>query len=409
MDISEIIFVSLAPILYNFIFILLWVLWFVYHKEEEDQRIHRLFKKYLIDDRVFYIITGFCILGFLYLLFSYAISNTDVDDAITTAVRAFLDGRNPYTENVVEHHNLINGTPTTVLGRYHYFPPDLLTYSLFYLLTGNILFPILGTYWFVPLHLLLLILGYWMVVKIVEWPHNRRLPFYILLTTPFLFTNSMLMLFFFLLGYYFYEIKEQHSLGMTFYVIAASVKYMVGFIIVFYFVQMIRELFRKAIPPDNWRLISKKFAPYVISSCVLGLLSLPFGLIDVIISVFAYQGLTSFRGEVAQSVGPLLIEILKILSLEELLNLSLVELFYLPLVIIIVLIAFIILWNKDTYEQILHFSMLSMLILPFYATELFITIPFYFWFKEGQKTSILKEDIKDPDLNPLPRISKINQ
>ena len=392
MDISEIIFVSLAPILYNFIFILLWVLWFVYHKEEEDQRIHRLFKKYLGDDRVFYIITGFFILGFLYLLFSYAIYNTDVDDAITTAVQAFLDGYNPYAEDVVEHHNLINGIPTTVLGRYHYFPPDLLIYSFFYLLTGNILFPILGTYWFVPLHLLLLIPGYLIVVKIVDWPHKRCLPFYILLTTPFLFTNSMLMLFFFLLGYYFYEIKEQHSLGMTFYVMAASVKYMVGFIIVFYFVQMIRELFRKAITPDDWRLISKKFAPYVISSCVLGLVSLPFGLINVIISVFAYQGLTSLRGEVAQSVGPLLIEILKIFSLEEL--------FYLPLVIIIVFIAFVILWNKDTYEQILHFSLFSMLILPFYATELFITIPFYFWFKEGQKTSILEEDIKDLDLNP---------
>ncbi len=385
MDIPEIIFTSFAPILYNILFISLWILWFIFHHEKQDGRLNSWFQAYLNKNIIFYLVTGIIIVAFLYLLFGYAIANTDVDNAITTAVKAFLDGRNPYKEDVVEHHISINGVPTIVFGRYHYFPPDLLTYSLFYLFTGDILFHIFDTYWFVPLHLLLMVPSYWIVVKIVDWPHHRRLPLFLLLITPFLFTNSILMLFFFLLGYYLFEVKEKYSLGMVFYVLAASVKYMVGFIIVFYFILMIRQLRLKRAFFNDWRLIAEKFTPYIISSFVLILFSAPFGITDVLVSVFVYQGLTPFRGEVAQSVGPLLIEFLRVLSLENI--------FYLPLALTIAVFIFIYLRNHDTYEQILHFSFLSMMILPFYATELFITIPFYIWFKEGKKYLIREEII----------------
>ncbi|MFX1505884.1 MAG: hypothetical protein ACFFDC_07195, partial [Promethearchaeota archaeon] len=97
MDFSEIIFTTLGPILYNLIFISLWISWIQYHKEEEDGRIHSLFRRYLNDYKVLYPVSGLIILIFLYLLFSYAIKNTDVDDAITSGVRAFvLEGINPY-------------------------------------------------------------------------------------------------------------------------------------------------------------------------------------------------------------------------------------------------------------------------------------------------------------------------
>ena len=93
-------------------------------------------------------------------------------------------------------------------------------------------------------------------------------------------------------------------------------------------------------------------------------------------SVFLYQGDPQHRAEVAQSVGPFLIEILKLLNLTT---------WYLPIVGLIVVLAFVILLKQHTYDQIMHFSFLSMIILPFYATELFITLPFFFWFKEGFK------------------------
>lgn len=375
MDIPELIFVYLGPILYNLIFISLWILWFIYHRERENQKLHYIFRNYLNKNQIFYPITGLFIVIFIYLLFSYAITNTDVDDAITSAVKAFLEGRNPYQEDVVEHH-----TPSGIVySRYHYFPPDLITYSLFYLVFGSFLFSLLQTYWFVPLHLFLLIPGYWIVTHIVDWPHQRLLPFFLLLVTPFLFTNSMLMWFFFLIGYYLFEKRKRYTLGMIFYVLAASVKYMVGFVILFYFLQTINELLKEGEPFKNWKSIGRGLTPYIISSIVLTLLSLPFGVVDVIESVFLYQGDPQYRKDVAQSVGPLLIEILKGISLESL---------YLPITGIIVILAFIFLKNQSTYEKIIHFSFLSMIILPFYATELFITLPFYWWFKEGVKSYV---------------------
>ena len=201
MDLTEILFTSLGPILYNLIFLLLWILWMRYHKEEKGGRVHSLFKSYLENDRAFYLISVVVICVFLYLLFDYAALHTDVDDAITSGVEAFLKGDNPYQEDVVVHH--LPSGPT--MGRYHYFPPDLLTYTLFYILGGQLFIGLFDTYWFVPLHLILLLPGYWLTSQTVDCPHQKRLLFYILLLTPFLFTKSMLMWIFFLLGYYFYE------------------------------------------------------------------------------------------------------------------------------------------------------------------------------------------------------------
>ncbi len=394
MDIPEIIFTYLAPLLYNVLFISLWILWFLFHREMQDGRLKGYFRSYLEKDVLFYPITVILIVIFLFLLLDYAVINTDVDDAITSAVQAYLKGSNPYKENVVVHHVSIDGNFSIVLGRYHYFPPDLLIYSFFYLLVGDLFFPILETYWFVPLHLLLLVPGYWLVTRIVNWPHQRLVLFYILLVTPFLFTNSMLMLFFFILGYYLFELKEQRTLGMICYVVAASIKYMVGFIILFYFVKMVKELYHQGAFFKEYRTIAQNITPYLISSMFLAILSLPFGLIDVIVSVFVYQGITGFRDEVAQSTGPLLMEILKIFSLDHIL--------FLPLAAFIAICAFFFLRKHESYEQILHFSFLSMLILPFYATELFITIPFYFWFKEGQKILKCKEKSENSDEVSIP-------
>ncbi|MFX1517082.1 MAG: hypothetical protein ACFFC6_12340 [Promethearchaeota archaeon] len=369
MDFFEFIFIYLGPFLYNLIFVSLWILWFMYHREEENQGLKYYFRKYLRDKVWFYGITGSIIVVFLIFLFSYVIWNTDVDDAITSAVQAVVQGINPYQEDVVEHH--INSE--IILSRYHYFPPDLITYSLFYYIFGSIFYPGLQTYWFVPLHIILIIPGYWVITQLIEWPHHQLFPFTVLLITPFLFTNSMLMWFFFLIGYYFYEKKEQRILGMTFYVLAASVKYMVGFIIFFYFIQSLKELYYEK-QFTNWRVLGQKLAPYAISSLILTLICLPFGFFDVITSVFLYQGDPQYRAEVAQFVGPLLIEILKFLNLIS---------WYLPILVVIVFLALIILWQQPTYTQIIHFSFLAMIILPFYGTELFITLPFFFWFKEG--------------------------
>lgn len=382
MDLSEFIFTSLGPILYNSIFITLWIAWLVYHTDSKEGRLKRLFNIYLTQNTIFYLITIITIILFLFLLFSYAIWNTDVDDAITSGVQAFLQGKNPYVDNVVVHH-----TPSgVILGRYHYFPPDLLTYSLFYVLAGSFFYPFLATYWFVPLHLGLVILGYWFVTQIVKWPHAKLAPFYLLLIIPFLFTNSILMWFFFTIGYYFHEIKQKKNLGMILYVFAASVKYMVGIIIVIYMIESIKEVIFLKDKKNNWKKGLELLSPYITSSLCLFLISFPFNVFEVFISVFIYQGVVGVREEVAQSVGPLLIEILKFFSLEML---------YLFFVCFILFGTAIILRKKTSYEKIMHFSFLVMLILPFYATELFITIPFWWLFKEGYKSFNLNKALDD--------------
>ena len=369
MNISELVFTSLGPILYNLIFLVLWVFWIDYHYKGEQSKIRKYLERYFREKNLFYLVTGLLILTFLFLLFTYANANTDVDDAITSGVEAYIAGDNPYQKDVVVHH-LPSGI---TYGRYHYFPPDLLVYSAFYIISGGI-FSFLGTYWFFPLHLLFLFPGYWFLTQIVDWPHFKLFPFFILLVTPFLFTNSMLMWFFFIIGYYFYEIKDRRDLGMIFYVFAASVKYLVGFIIVFYILQSIKELLDKKNINNKRTIAIREFRPYILGSLLLVLVSLPFNIIDVIISVFLYQGDIAARGEVAQLIGPLLIEILKMFHFESL---------YLLSVIFILVLALFTLRTHSTYEKIIHISFLSMIILPFYGTELFITLPFYWWFKEG--------------------------
>ena len=389
MDLSELIFTSMGPLLYNLIFLVLWILWIDFHYKGEKSTTRKAFNNYLKNDRLFYLATGLVIIIFLYLLFSYAIHNTDVDDAITSGVEAFLNGHNPYQKDVVVHH-LPSGV---IYGRYHYFPPDLLTYSAFYLVGGQLFLGLLDTYWFVPLHLLFLIPGYWLISQTIDWPHQKRLLFYSLLLIPFLFTNSMLMWIFFLLGYYFYEEKHQHDLGMIFYVLAASVKYLVGFIIVFYLIQSINKIIKAQKNKQLQVSDLRELRPYLLGSLVLVLISLPFNLIDVIVSVFLYQGDPSSRGEVAQSVGPILIEILKIVQLESL---------YLICATLIVIIGLFLLRKHTTFEKIMHFSFLSMLILPFYGTELFIILPFYWWLKEGTQELKLTESNLSVEDSPNP-------
>ncbi|MFX1505887.1 MAG: hypothetical protein ACFFDC_07210 [Promethearchaeota archaeon] len=58
MDISELVFVYLGPFLYNLIFVSLWILWFMYHREEEGQGLKHYFRKYLSNDTWFYLIPG---------------------------------------------------------------------------------------------------------------------------------------------------------------------------------------------------------------------------------------------------------------------------------------------------------------------------------------------------------------
>lgn len=368
MDLSELIFTNFAPILYNGIFIILWALWM---ESERKEGVSKKINDFVTKNKLFYPFSLAIIVIALFLLFSYAIWNTDVDDAITSGVKAYLNGSNPYSENVVKH---LSAEGEEIWGTYHYFPPDLIIYSFFYLIIGHFFEPILATYWFVPLNIVLITLMYFVSRKLIDWEENRKILFFLCIITPFIFNNSILMAFFFVMGYYMYNVMTERYSAMIFYVLSASVKYMTGLLIIGHFWRDLKEIYAA----ETKNIAFKLIVPYIVASIVLMITMIPFGIINVLIAVFLYQGLPEFRNDVAQTAGPLLIEILNFFSLEN---------YYLVIVLIIVIVALVMLKDKEINEMVMHLSFLVMLILPFYATELFIVPLLYWWFYKFVKIS----------------------
>ncbi|PWI48949.1 hypothetical protein CEE45_04255 [Candidatus Heimdallarchaeota archaeon B3_Heim] len=75
MNISELVFTSLGPFLYNLLFLVLWI---DYHYKGAQIQTRKYFEKYLREELLFYLMTGLLILLFLFLLFGYAFANTKI-------------------------------------------------------------------------------------------------------------------------------------------------------------------------------------------------------------------------------------------------------------------------------------------------------------------------------------------
>lgn len=291
---------------------------------------------------------------------------TDVDNALWTGSKAFVEGVNPYTNEVVEH---INTEGEVFDSYYNYGPINLAIYTIFFLTFG----PVFGKWWLFPSSLILGIACYFThaamrgkaegMVSIspkqqdsslsLVWNHNRDIPLFCMLISPFLVNNSILMLLFFLIGRYFRH-KNHKTAEVSFYVLGAEVKFMTGLIVVILFLdQMISEEF-------SW----KGLQPYFAGILVYLLSALPFGLYPVIRGEFLHQGVPSERtGEIA---GPLLIEILLLLAISDLL---------IPAALVIMGITYWITIKRSLSDREIILCLISLFVLPFYGTELAI-IPF---------------------------------
>lgn len=305
----------------------------------------------------------------------YIEANTDVDDAIEGAVIAFLDGSNPYVDKVVPHI-LPNGTEITSV--YHYFPPDLISYSFFYLLLGNL--PLIRGFWFFLANVVLAIAGYFFMRKLIlekivsEYSKDnsqkeadiRLAAVYSIFLSPFILNNAVLMLVLFLAGLNLQKIGKE-TVGMIAHVLSASVKYMTGLFIVIWFI----DDFESSLGTKDFKVIFKTFIPYIIGGTVLLILCLPFGIIETISSVFLYQGNIEQREQVAGVYGPILIEILKILSLKQLFFII-----FITIMIISVLLLFTAFKEKTSYEKQMILCFIAIFTLPFFGAELFLVTLF---------------------------------
>ncbi|MFX0061446.1 MAG: hypothetical protein ACFFC7_04605 [Candidatus Hermodarchaeota archaeon] len=356
-------------ILYNVGFLVLFFIWL----KKRDIKLLKFFQE--LDIRILW---AFCLLLFLIISFISFNLPTDVDDAVVGGAKAFLNGHNPYMENVVPH-TLPNNTD--IKSVYHYFPPDLLTYAFFVFIFGFISSPILTpTIIMLLANLIILLPTYIFFDKILreKLSPKRSFPLFLVLSSPFIVNNSILMLAFFVIGYFFWNTRqtcyiskqENKILGMIFYVLSASVKYMTGILILVHFFDDLKVLFQQSTPFRGRFLF---LLPYFLASLVLASFCLPFGLFEVFKAVFLYQGDPSYRGGVAAMTGPFLIEFLVFIDASSL---------YIPVAAIIFVLAFSYSFYNKSFSLVdkqVFLCFLAMFILPFYATELFV-IPLFLWF-----------------------------
>jgi hypothetical protein len=342
-------------ILYNIGVIVVFFLWIYREKVPLKKIVNNGKLEYWIIFSVFWFI--FSVFANIYFLPS------DVDDAIISGTKAFvLNGANPYSENVVVH--LLDHQE--VLGLYHYFPSDLLVYSIIFIVLSPIdtLFPFMVNSWFIIGNFFFLCLGYLFVRKILlDVADKRLIPVYIFVTSFFMFSNSALLVLYFVIGFYLIKRLSRYNTGITSYILAAGVKYITGLLL---FVQISEELVKI-------RKISeiKLLIPYFIGSFVFFILILPFGVYNVLNATFLYQIEVNARSQVAGIYGPILIEFVLIFNLLEYYTII-----FLIATIISIYIAFK--FGKSTYERQMILSFLFMMILPFYGTELTI-VPLLLW------------------------------
>jgi len=345
----------MLPFLYNTAFLGILVAWF--NKEKLETRVK-------LSNRSFWIISAiFSLISVTLNIMLVIYDLTDVDNALWTGSEAFVKGINPYTNKVVEH---IDTEGNVFDSYYNYGPINLLVYSLFFLSFGAVF----GKWWLFPSSIVLCAACYLIhgalkgldgkMINIMPkqeqlshssvWDHQRDLPLFCMLLSPFLMNNSILMLLFFMIGRYC-RYRGHRTAEVSFYVLGAEVKFMTGLIVAIMFLDQLRS--------RDFDLRSQ--LPFLGGISVFFLTALPFDVYAVVRGELLQQGVPSQR--TGQIAGPLLIEILLFLDMSDLL---------IPTALIIFGACYCVTipWSLSDREIIL--CMVSLFLLPFYGTELAI-------------------------------------
>ncbi len=321
-----------------------------------------------IDARWFYLVSFVVIVAILVYQLSFGVHNTDVDDAISSATLAFLSGKNPYAELVTKHYPPTGGI---VYSYYHYFPVDLLVHALIYIVVGHLFVTNFPTFWFVVGYLFLLPPTAWAFHQVIKLSPDRSILLFLILTLPFMWTNSLLTLVGFIWGLHAWEVRKQRGLGILIWIFSSSSKYITGVFVFFLFFFDLQKVFLTSRGAP--RRLSQSFirenlttlAPYVIGSMLFILTWVPFGIWEVIRGVFLYQGSLSERSQIAEIKGPLLVEVLKVIGALD---------FYMPVFLILLVTSIVVVswfYKGRPMHQFIMMSLILMLIFPFYGTELF--------------------------------------
>ena len=322
-------------------------------------------------------------LSLLIGLYLYSIpTSSDVQIAILGAVRAFLKGENPFVRDVVPHilvgscgsENFINGT-------YNYGPVDLIFYSIGYIIFS----PFFGSnFWFLCTNLTILIGIYFFIREIITFSDIMRNLTFALIFSIFLKDNVVLMCFFLSLAW-FVQVKvnsKYKSLIVTFILsLGILTKMFIAFVLVGYFFYILKANIKL------WII------NILIDVSTMVLVTAPFGVLNVIKSIFLFNVNLGYRSTYATIQGGITIYLL-LFNLQWL---------YIPLALIL---TFIFLFFSDRFAKnqmelkFTLFTLLSLLILPNSNFSLFM-IPIFFYFVHYFKNIYLKDLEPVLDIKPV--------
>ena len=295
------------------------------------------------------------------IISSIVFPSSDVDEAMTGAIRAFfINGQNPYHDNVVPHILYTNSGHELILGKYNYGPVDLVVYGLFYFIFS----PFVGnTWWIYCTNVIFMILTYAIMrlSLINKIPHTITLISFLFLFSWFFQDNAVLMCLLLSLAWLVYnkfDSTYKHPLITIILTLAVLTKLYVAFVLLGYFVYVLK----------------KDIYPWIING-IIGLITtliviFPFGIVNVLSSIFLFHVDLNIREGYATIQGG-------IPTYLELLNLKIL---FIPLAIILVLLF---LYLCEIYAQdqlnlkLAVFTTLNLVLLPSSGYAFFI-IPSFF-------------------------------
>ena len=218
----------------------------------------------------------------------------DIDDAIEGAVKGFLEGKNPYKEEIVPRFaGFVNGQPIMKNSTFNYPPTSLLTYSLSYIL----LHPIINEFWY-PITNIIFGMTVFLIFCITfpEIKKQDAFPIFASLSMLFIFDNIMLSLLFVSIAFYFI-INKKHFPALLFLFIGATVKF-AGLIMLSVFFLYILQKFREI----------KCLLTFIIIALAISLIMvIPFGIYNVVYSTIFYFSDISIRSQSSIYGGTLLV------------------------------------------------------------------------------------------------------
>ena len=321
-------------------------------------------------------------LGFMISSITFPFS--DVDNAMAGAIQAFfIKGLNPYMTNVSPHIFILSSGTYTIYGPYNYGPIDLICYGIGYLLFS----PFVGNSWwlFISNVVLSMILYLGIIRNMIHLPDRMIIGPYILVTSFFLQDNVFLMVIFLALALWVQlRITNNVKYPLIIFILTLGVftKLYLAFVLLGYFVYVFKS---------NIKFLVINSIVSVFTAIIV---MIPFGISNVIKSIFIFQVNLNIRSNYATIQG----------GIPRYLGLVNLNWINIPLSLILVII-FIIICEKYAKDEInikfTLFTILNLTLLPVSGYEFFIIPGFFMLYDYYQKIMVHYS-------NKLEVIEKIN-